>query len=85
MSSPERERSYKAVVQKVIEGGPHGPYAVATSEKIDGSVTFSLEPAVWTENDYPQEGFRVILSDIRSKRAGWRAHNARFERPSDKS
>ncbi len=38
--------STKAVVQKLIREGKHGPYAVATSNHLEGSVTFSLEPTV---------------------------------------
>lgn len=43
----------RAVVQKVVSGGDHGPFAVATSESIDGSITFSLEPTVWQEDEWP--------------------------------
>jgi len=34
----------KAVVQKIIPEGKHGPCAIATSQRLEGSVTFSLEP-----------------------------------------
>ena len=63
----------KAVVQKVIREGKHGPFAVATSDQLEGSVTFSLEPTVWTENEWPEEGMIVFLGKLRQKRAGWRA------------
>jgi len=36
----------KAMVEKIIANGKHGPFAVATSIFIDGSVTFSLEPTI---------------------------------------
>lgn len=73
----------KAVVQKVIREGKHGPFAVATSDKLDGSVTFSLEPTVWKEKDWPEEGVIVILEELLKKRAGWRAKKGRFFKPSD--
>ena len=75
--------AYKAVVQRVIRDGAHGPYAVASSIQLDGSVTFSLEPTVWVEDELPEEGVVVLLSDIRRKRAGWRAKKGRLFRPSD--
>jgi len=83
MPSIGEATTLKAVVQKVIDG-KHGCYAVANSDKIEGSITFSLDPTVWKEKVYPQEGYMVVLSDIRKKSAGWRAHSARFLRPNDK-
>jgi len=73
----------KAVVQKVIREGKHGPFAVATSDQLEGSVTFSLEPTVWKEKEWPEEGMMVYLGELRRKRAGWRAKNGRFWKPSD--
>lgn len=73
----------KAVVQKVVPGGTHGPFAVATSEGLDGSVTFSLEPTIWQEKEWPEEGMYVLLGKLRKKRAGWRAKTGRFFKPSD--
>ncbi len=73
----------KAIVQKVIREGKHGPFAVATSDQLDGSVTFSLEPTVWTEDDWPEQGMVVILGKLIQKRAGWRAKEGRFFKPSD--
>jgi len=75
--------SYVAIVEKVILNGKHGPYAVARCDQI-GIVTFSLKNSVWEEKDMPEEGFRVMLSDVRQKRAGWRAMSVRFVRPFDK-
>ena len=72
-----------AVVQNVITDGNHGPYAVATSEQIKGSVTFSLDPTVWKEDRRPEAGEKVVLSNLVGKRAGWRAKQGRFFRPSD--
>lgn len=73
----------KAVVQKIIPSGEHGPYAVATSDHLKGSVTFSLEPTVWEEDEWPEEGTMVFLGKLRKKRAGWRAKYGRFLKPSD--
>lgn len=73
----------KAVVQKVIRDGKHGPFAVATCVRLDGSVTFSLEPTVWKEQEWPENGMVVFLGELRQKRAGWRAKYGRFWKPSD--
>ncbi|MHA2063908.1 MAG: hypothetical protein ACXABY_05930, partial [Candidatus Thorarchaeota archaeon] len=71
---------WKVTTPKV--DGKHGPYAVACR---DGnlSITFSLKPPVWNEEDPPGSGQYVFLSDLRLKEAGWRAHSARFWRPED--
>ena len=79
------EGPVSAVVQKIILDGKHGPYAIATSEHIRGSITFSLKRSVWHEGDTPEPGVRVMLSCLRKKQAGWRALSGRFERPSDES
>jgi hypothetical protein len=73
----------KAIVQKVFSEGKHGPYLVAIAENIEGSITLSLEPTAWQESDWPEEGEIIHLSDLRSKRAGWRAKKGRYWRPSD--
>lgn len=80
-----QKEQYIAVVQRVVRDGKHGSYAVATSDQIEGSITFSLSSDVWKEKDEPQAGFEVVLRDVRSKRAGWRAHYVRFVRPTDKT
>lgn len=72
----------QAIVQKIIHNGKHGPYAVAKSEEL-GSVTFSLGEDVWREKDLPEPGTFVLLSDLRKKRAGWRANSGRYVKPSD--
>lgn len=74
---------YTAVVEKLVIQGKHGPYAVARSDEL-GCVTFSLSKPVWQENGTPSPGTSVMLSDLREKRAGWRAMRGRFVRPSDK-
>jgi hypothetical protein len=63
----------KAVVQSIVPKGKHGPFAIATFEGLKGSVTFSLEPTVWKEAEWPEEGMYVFLANLRQKRAGWRA------------
>lgn len=72
-----------AVVERLVLNGKHGPYAVASAKGIQGAITFSLEPSVWHEQSNPELGTLVILSDLRLKRAGWRAYSGRFVRPSD--
>ena len=79
----EKLEEIKAIVQKVVLEGNHGPFAVATSENIDGSITFSLEPTVWQKDEWPEQGMIVILSKLRKKRAGWRAKKGWFLKPSD--
>ncbi|HBV58244.1 MAG TPA: hypothetical protein DEB73_03235 [Candidatus Magasanikbacteria bacterium] len=75
-------QSYHMVVEKIILNGRHGPYAVASSKDL-GCVTFSLDREVWQESDHPEPGMFVVLSQIRKKRAGWRAQSGRFLKPSD--
>jgi hypothetical protein len=72
-----------AMVERLVLDGKHGPYAVASAKGIQGAITFSLEQNVWHEQSYPESGTLVILSDLRLKRAGWRAYSGRFVRPSD--
>ena len=72
-----------ATVQKVIENGRHGPFVVAISDNLKGSVTFSLREPGWSEKRWPEPGDVVVIEDVYKKRAGWRAKNARFFRPSD--
>jgi hypothetical protein len=79
---------YRAVVQRVFQTGPHGPYALATSAQVQGSITFSLERDVWQESARPEEGHEVILEDVRKKASRsiepiWRAYQAHFVRPGD--
>ncbi len=76
------EDSIQVVIQQVVKGR-HGPYAVASSNEINGSITFSLKKPFWEENDWPEKGMVVVLSELRKKRAGWRAMKARFFKPSD--
>lgn len=76
------EEQRTGVVEKVVLDGGHGPYALVRCDEL-GTVTFSLNKPVWLENDYPEQGTYVVLSDFRKKRAGWRAMSGRFVRPSD--
>ena len=77
-----QNESYRAIVEKVITEGRHGPYAVARSDQI-GSITFSLDRKVWQEEEWPDTGTCVILMRVRQKRAGWRAEFGRYVIPSD--
>lgn len=77
------EKQFKAVIQKVEQKGKHGPFAIAIIEGFNGSVTFSLEADVWQEEETPESGEIVILSNVRKKYAGWRAKQARYYIPSD--
>jgi len=77
------EEKYYAVVEKIIHGR-HGPFAVARCEELTGgSVTFSLTTDVWKESDWPESGMFVVLTEVRKKRAGWRAKHGRYLKPSD--
>ena len=75
-------KSYNAIVQRIFPNGKHGPNAVASHKDL-GDITFSLNQQVWTEKYWPEEGDVVVLSEIRKKRAGWRAYSGRFFGPSD--
>jgi len=87
--------TYRCTVHAVFPNGPHGPYALATSddEDLPGTVTFSLSPdnSVWRETRWPEGGHDVIVSDVtlkassskKSEESIWRAYSARFLRPED--
>lgn len=76
--------TFRSVVERIYREGRHGPYAVARSDEL-GSVTFSLEKPTWQAKDWPDAGTLVILSNLRRKRAGWRAGRARYVTPSDEA
>lgn len=76
------QSAIEAVVQKLMDGR-HGPYAVATADGFDGSITFALTEDVWTEDNRPEPGVYVLLSDLQKKRGGWRAKKGRFLTPAD--
>lgn len=64
--------SVVAVVQDVCDG-KNGNYAVASSEEITGSITFSLDGKVWKEENDPEKGDMVVLGTVVMRKAGWRA------------
>lgn len=70
------------VVRHVAQG-KHGPYAVAHNDSLKGSITFALSKPCWNETSEPKSGELVVLSNLRRKRAGWRALKARFYQPTD--
>lgn len=74
-------QEYRAIVEKINLSGRHGPYAVSSVPGL-GLVTFSLQPPVWNE-EFPEEGEYVVLTQVRKKRSGWRAHSGRFLQPTD--
>ena len=76
------DKAYHAIVDKVVNEGEHGPYAVARCEEL-GVVTFSLDSKVWQEEEHPESGTCVVLSRVFKKRAGWRARTGRLFQPSD--
>lgn len=76
-----KDKIYLAVVQE-IDSGRYGRYAIARSDELEGSITFSLsDKSVWEEEAEPEPGSRVELTDVRSMAGGWRAHKAKFVRP----
>ena len=77
-----QDRVLTAIVQKICPRGRHGPYAVAACEEIEALITFALSDDVWHEKRLPEKGDVVLLSDVRRRPAGWRAHEGRFLRPS---
>lgn len=76
------KKEYLAVVDKIINNGKHGPYAVARCDQFE-SITFSLDQKVWQEENWPEPGTCVILSQVIKKRAGWRANHGRLVSPED--
>ena len=77
----QRDPPRKAVVIVPRREGHRGPFFLAECEGLQ--VTVSLSRDVWQEESEPEGGTFVLLEDIRLKRGGWRAHRARFYRPSD--
>ncbi len=77
------DQGYQAVVEKIIPDGRNGPYAVARSKEIKGTVTFSLDFEVWQEKQLPKPGTHVMLYGVIKKDAGWRAEKGRLFKPSD--
>lgn len=76
------KRSYQAMLEKTVKEGKHGPYAVTRSDLL-GLVTFSLDKPVWQEEEWPEPGTIIVVSDLIKKKSGWRARNARFFEPGD--
>lgn len=66
-----------------LRSGRFGPFAIASSDMVDGSVTFSLRQPVWDETRDPEPGDTVYLSTLRRTKAGWRALRGRFLKPAD--
>jgi len=75
----------EATVQKIVPTGRHGSYAVAGTNLVKGSITFSLGGGVWQEESWPESGSIVVLSQLVKKEAGWRAMRGRFLKPSDEA
>ncbi len=81
-------RKIVARLQKIVPKGKHGePYfvtSVISGSRINGSITFSLEN--WQEKNPPKKsdlGTHLILEDLTTKDAGWRANRVRYCRPDD--
>jgi len=72
-----------ATVTSIVTEGKHGPYFVASSPGMASSVTCSLDASIWEGNRWPEVGQNVVLTELVSKSAGWRAMKGRPVRPSD--
>lgn len=77
------KKSYQAVVDKIVKNGKHGPYVVARCKEFKDCITFSLDPKVWKEDEWPEPGMCVVLTQLRKKRLGWFARFARLVMPCD--
>ena len=66
-----------------LRRGRNGPFAIAVSDAMTGSITFSLKPPVWAERREPHPGDIVRLTDLRQKASGWRAMAGAFSSPKD--
>jgi hypothetical protein len=75
------DKSVQATVSNIELGGKHGPYAVTHNSEM-GSITFSLSVDVWSEEDNPEHGEIVMLSEFRKMTGGWRAMKAHRIYPS---
>lgn len=78
-----RDAPIEAIVTSIVPKGDHGPYAIAKADSNPdlGSITFSLDKPVWKEKQWPEVADHVVLSDVRKRPAGLRAHVAHFQRP----
>jgi hypothetical protein len=87
VSNIEPKQGLKAIVNSIKTGEEttHGPYAVAKAKGIRKSITFSLRPAVWQEDKWPDPGTFVYLDKLEERRAGWRAGFGRLWQPSDEA
>lgn len=60
---------------------PRGqPYVVVSVEGVEGSITFTLTPDVWHEDEDPHVKDKVLLRDVKDTEHGWRASSASFKR-----
>jgi len=76
-------KSYIATVVASSPNGRNGPYALAESSALEGTIWFSLEDGSWIELTPPNVGDRVVLEDVYGSRKGWRTNSARLYRPED--
>ena len=76
------ETEIQATVTRVYPRGRNGPYAVAVSKTVRGSITLSLKPDCWQGSSFPEPGDIVLLSCLRRKQAGLRASTGRPDVPS---
>lgn len=77
--------SVKGVVSTIVKKSRNGPYATAKVSGIKGSITFSLLPDVWVEEQWPTPGTSVCLGRLEQRRAGWRAGFGRLWQLSDEA
>ena len=63
-----------AVVHEIIPEGRHGPYVVASNDRL-GSITFALTGNVWLGDSDPEykEVISIPKSKLRMMEGGWRA------------
>ncbi len=80
----EKNTPIAGIVRRVVRDEGREPYVVTTAESFqEGSITFSLNPQVWSEDRDPEPSSEVIMTKLEKRRNGWRALSARFRTPQD--
>lgn len=84
-----KTKALKVKVGEVKLVGRHNtPWVItwptnAEKKKNLGSITFAASEDVWDGKHPPEAGEFLVVSDIRQKPQGWRAHTARYFREDD--
>ncbi len=76
-------KEVRATVRFVDMNSAKGAYALAWSNELIATVSFSVIEDVWRESIDPEIGMVVVLSGVHERDKGWRATSARMVTPAD--